>query len=253
VKTGDDPIIATSIHAGHGLRPELEVLTKLSEADRLREEDPYTDRWIGVAENSIAVDVSRFEVDLNRPREKAIYVRPEDAWGLDLWQSEPSADVVDRSLELYDQFYLELGRLCDEVIQNHGRVIVLDIHSYNHRRKGADAAVDDPELNPEINLGTESIKPSWTPVVSAFSETMSEIPFYDAALDVRTNVKFKGGNMSRWINDRYNDDGCSIAVEMKKIFMDEWSGVLDEGMSSAIGNILTAAAESARSALTPPN
>jgi N-formylglutamate amidohydrolase len=249
VITGDDSVVATAIHAGHSLRPEVLALTNLSEEHRLREEDPFTHHWVGVAENSIAVEVSRFEVDLNRPREKAIYVRPEDAWGLDLWTSEPSVDMVERSLEIYDSFYEELGGLCDRVIDAHGHVVVLDIHSYNHRRNGRDAAVDDPELNPEINLGTESIATSWSPVVSAFTKTMSELPFYDDTLDVRTNVKFKGGHMSRWINARYGDDGCSIAVEMKKIFMDEWSGALDEGIAASIGHILESAVGSIRQAL----
>jgi N-formylglutamate amidohydrolase len=244
IAIGDDPIVATAIHAGHGLRPEVAALTKLSEAHRLREEDPFTDRWIGVAGNSIAVTVSRFEVDLNRPREKAVYVRPEDAWGLDLWNSEPSADFVGRSLEIYDKFYAELGQLCDRVVEAHGHVVVLDLHSYNHRRNGADAPVDDPDLNPEINLGTESIATSWEPVVSAFAKTVSELPFYDGTLDVRTNVRFRGGNMPRWINARYKDSGCSIAIEVKKIFMDEWSGALDEGIAASIGSILQAAAES---------
>lgn len=251
VTNGDDPVVATAIHAGHSLRPEVEALTKLSEAHRLMEEDPFTDQWVNVAENSIIVDVSRFEVDLNRPREKAVYIRAEDAWGLDLWKSEPSADIVNRSLEIYDEFYAELGQLCDRVIDAHGRVVVLDIHSYNHRRNGADAAVDDPELNPEINLGTESIAASWSPVVSAFTKAMSELPFYDDTLDVRTNVKFRGGNMSRWVNARYKDHGCSIAIEMKKIFMDEWSGVLDEGIASTIGNILQSAVGSIREELRP--
>ncbi|MDH3305929.1 MAG: N-formylglutamate amidohydrolase [Acidimicrobiia bacterium] len=249
VAIGDDPIVATAIHAGHTLRPEVEALTNLTEEHRLREEDPFTDQWVGVAKNSIVVDLSRFEVDLNRPREKAVYVRPEDAWGLDLWKSEPSADMVKRSLEIYDRFYEELGQLCDQVVKVHGRVVVLDIHSYNHRRNGADAAVEDPELNPEINLGTESIATSWSPVVSAFTKTMSELPFYDDTLDVRTNVKFKGGHMSRWINARYKDDGCSIAIEMKKIYMDEWSGVLDEEITVSIGNILESAVESVRKEL----
>ncbi|MDH5372142.1 MAG: N-formylglutamate amidohydrolase [Acidimicrobiia bacterium] len=249
VTTGDDPIVATAIHAGHSLRSEVGALTKLSPAHRLMEEDPFTDRWVNVADNSVIVDVSRFEVDLNRPREKAIYVRPEDAWGLDLWKAEPSIDLVNRSLEIYDRFYAELGQLCDRVIEAYGHVVVLDIHSYNHRRAGGDAAVDDPELNPEINLGTESIAASWSPVVSAFTKTMSELPFYDDTLDVRTNVKFKGGHMSRWINARYKDDGCSIAIEMKKIFMDEWSGVLDEGIAASIGNILLSAVGSVREEL----
>lgn len=247
--TGDDPLVATAIHAGHRLRPEVEALTKLSEAHRLREEDPFTDHWIGVAQNSINVDVSRFEVDLNRPRDKAVYVRPEDAWGLDLWESEPSAAMVERSLEIYDRFYEELGQLCDRVIEAHGKVVVLDIHSYNHRRRGSDAPVDDPELNPEINLGTESIAASWNPVVSAFTNAVSTLPFYDDTLDVRTNVRFKGGNMPRWINARYKDRGCSIAIEVKKIYMDEWTGALDEGITASIGRILESAAETVRQEL----
>ena len=249
VTTGDDAIVATAIHAGHGLRPEVAALAKLSDADRLREEDPFTDMWVGVAKNSIIVDSSRFEVDLNRPRDKAVYRVPADAWGLDIWTSEPDDEVVNGSLELYDRFYDELGRLCDELLQTHGKFVMLDIHSYNHRRGGPDAAVDDPELNPEINLGTESINPSWSDVVSAFTDTMAELPFYDDNLDVGTNVRFKGGQMSRWINGRYGDDACSIAVEVKKVFMEEWTGVLDEGIATSIGRILEAATESVRETL----
>ena len=249
IVTGDDPIIATAIHAGHELRPEVSALMKLPEADRLREEDPFTDHWVGVATNSIVVHRSRFEVDINRPREKAVYRVPADAWGLDIWSSEPDQALVDGSLEIYDRFYDELGQLCDQAIETHGHVVVLDIHSYNHRRGGPEAPVDDPELNPEINLGTKTIAPSWTDVVSAFTKTMGELPFYDDALDVRANVKFTGGQMSRWINDRYGDTGCSIAVEMKKIYMDEWSGDLDEGITAAIGRIIEEAAASIRETL----
>ncbi len=169
ITTGDDPVVATAIHAGHELRPEVEALMKLPEADRLREEDPFTDLWVGVAKNSIVVNRSRFEVDLNRVRDKAIYVVPDDAWGLDVWTSRPSDDVIAGSLALYDRFYEELGELCDGLVETHGRVVVLDIHSYNHRRNGPDAPVDDPELNPEVNLGTESIDEAWRPVVDAFA------------------------------------------------------------------------------------
>ena len=59
--------------------------------------------------------------------------------------------------------------------------------------------------------------------------------------------------MTRWINDRYGDRGVSIAVEMKKIFMDEWTGVPDEGMTVSIGRILESAAETARRACVRPN
>lgn len=247
--TGDDPIVATAIHAGHELRAEVEKLMKLPEADRLREEDPFTDKWVGVAKNQIVVNRSRFELDINRPREKAIYIVPDDAWGLDVWHERPSDDLIAESLAIYDSFYSELGELCDRVVEAYGHVVVLDIHSYNHRRTGPSKPVDDPELNPEINLGTESIAESWDPVVATFTEMLSELPFYDDVLDVRSNVKFKGGAMTRWINARYQDRGCSIAVEMKKIYMDEWTGEFDEGITAAIGHILESAAGAVRSAL----
>ncbi len=250
ITRGDDPVVATAIHAGHELRPEVAALMALSDADQLREEDPFTDNWVGIAKNSIVVDRSRFELDLNRPRDKAVYLVPEDAWGLDVWSSPPPEEVKLRSLEIYDRFYEELGALCDALVETHGHVLVLDLHSYNHRRSGPDGPVDDPELNPEINLGTESIHEAWGPVLRSFTETLSELPFYDDSIDVRANVKFKGGQMTRWVNERYGDRGLSIAVEMKKIYIDEWSGVLDESITATIGGLLEAAAQSARQSLS---
>ena len=249
ITRGDDAVLATAIHAGHELRPEVAELMALSDEDQLREEDPFTDEWVGIAKNTIVVDRSRFELDLNRPRDRAVYLVPEDAWGLDVWSSPPSDELKARSLEIYDRFYEELGVLCDEIVETHGYVLVLDLHSYNHRRTGQDGPVDDPELNPEINLGTESIHESWAPVLASFVETMKELPFFDGGLDVRENVKFKGGEMTKWVNARYGDRGLSIAVEMKKIFMDEWTGVHDEGITAQIGGILAAAADAARTAL----
>lgn len=250
ITRGDTPVLATAVHAGHELRPEAKALMKLPAKDRLREEDPFTDLWVSVAENSIVVDRSRFELDLNRPRERAIYMAPEDAWGLDIWKSPPPEAMKETSLEIYDRFYDELGAICDELVAAHGHVLVLDIHSYNHRRGGPDGPVDDPELNPEINLGTDSIHKAWRPLVDVFAETMRTLPFFDDALDVRENVKFKGGQVTRWINERYGDKGLSIAVEMKKIYMDEWSGALDESIAAAIGGILGAATEAATAHLS---
>ena len=37
---GDSPLVATAIHDGHRLRPEVAEMMALSDTDRLREEDP---------------------------------------------------------------------------------------------------------------------------------------------------------------------------------------------------------------------
>lgn len=250
VHEGDDPVIATAIHAGHVLRPELLALSALDEEDRLREEDPHTDRWLGLADNRIAVSTSRFEVDLNRPPASAFYVESKDAWGLTLWQSPPTDDVIARSRHRYDDFYRDLGELCDKVAAANGRFVLLDLHSYNHRRSGHDAPVDDPEKNPEINVGTGSLdRGSWSDVADAFTTAVAEFPFDGGHLDVRENVRFQGGWMSRWINERYEGRGCALAIEVKKIYMDEWTGEADESVIANVGDALRAGAMAIRDAL----
>ena len=76
---GDGPLVAAAVHNGHDLRPEVADIMVLAEADRLREEDPHTGRWATVAPTRLVGRRSRFEVDLNRPRDKAVYRLPEDA------------------------------------------------------------------------------------------------------------------------------------------------------------------------------
>lgn len=39
---GQGPLVATAIHDGHFVRPEALELMAIPEAERLREEDPYT-------------------------------------------------------------------------------------------------------------------------------------------------------------------------------------------------------------------
>ena len=75
-ESGDSPILAVASHDGHALREELQGNCALSEEERLREEDPFTGRWTSVAPTRMIALHSRFEVDLNRPRDKAVYLRP---------------------------------------------------------------------------------------------------------------------------------------------------------------------------------
>lgn len=239
IERGELPIIATAIHAGHRVRPEVADLFELSEDDRLREEDPFTDRWTEVAFNRVTVHRSRFEVDLNRPRGKAIYLNPADSFDLKVWRALPSEAVCHRSLEVYDGFYEAFRDLCNEVESAHGRFVVLDLHSYNHRRSGPDAPVDAPDNNPEVNVGTGSMdRTRWSGLVDRFMKDLSEAPFDGGYLDVRENVRFQGGYLSRWVHENYPTSGCALAVEVKKIFMDEWTGLEDEAAVVSMSEVL---------------
>ena len=69
---GERPLVAVALHHGHDLRPEVRQFVALSDEERLREEDPYTGRWAELASTRFIVHRSRFEMDLNRPRPKAV-------------------------------------------------------------------------------------------------------------------------------------------------------------------------------------
>ncbi len=235
-----DPIIAAAIHDGHRIRAELEPYVVLGEDERLREEDPYTAEMAGSASMRIVGLKSRFEVDLNRPREKAVYLKPEDAWGLKVYDADPPADILARSLQQYDAFYGAMGELFDRIAKRYPVFAVLDLHTYNHRRAGPDSAQADPDENPEVNIGTGTMvdRDKFAPIIETFIEDLRRIDFAGSQLDVRENVRFRGGNFAQWLHSRYPGKACVLSVEFKKIFMDEWTGELHEGKLSLIKEAL---------------
>ena len=229
-KSGKDgPLVATAIHDGHELRKEVSDLMKLSEEDQLREEDPFTSKWTGIGNTQIIVTRSRFELDINRPRENAVYQKPEDAWGLDIWKHPPSQELVSRSLSEYDAFYKEAYHIFSDIEKQFKHFVVFDIHSYCHRRNGPDGEAADVKTNPEVNIGTGTImdRTKWAQLIDRFIADLHNFDYNGRKLDVRENVKFKGGQFPKWIHQTFPDSACSISVEFKKFFMDEWSGKPD--------------------------
>jgi N-formylglutamate amidohydrolase len=244
IEYGDGPIAACAIHDGHDVRPELAACLRLSEAERLYEEDPYTACWTDIAPTRLVMKRSRFEVDLNRPRDKAVYMTPADAWGLTVWTCPLNEDVVRDSLRLYDDFYAQLRLILNQLVARHTRVVLFDLHTYNHLREGQDRGSADPDQNPEINLGTGTMnRPRWAAVVERWLAEIRAFDYFGRRLDVRENVKFFGGNLPAWIHQEFPESVCALAIEVKKFFMDEWTGKLDARQHEAIGAALAVAAQ----------
>ena len=232
---GDGPIIAVANHAGSGLREEIADLMALTEEERRREEDPYTDTCTGGSPTRLIAHRSRFEVDLNRSRDEAVYRTQEEAWGLNIWKEPLSDSLVQRSLEQYDAYYTELQKICMAKKERHGKFVIPGLHSYNHRRDGPDGPIADPEHNPEVNIGTGTMdREQWSPLVDRFIDDLKSFDFFGRKLDVRENVKFVGRGFPKWTHTTFPDSGCTLAVEFKKFFMDEWTGVLDVHMHDTI-------------------
>lgn len=225
---GDSPLIAAAVHAGHFLSPEFADAIALSEDERLREEDPYTDDWTSLAPTRILVHRSRFEVDLNRPRDEAVYRSGDDAWGGELWRRPLTDEMIEASQRRHDEFYAMLERLLRSVERQFGAFVVYDLHSYNHRRGGPDAPPAGPKDNPEINLGTGSMdRGRWGGIADRFMEELSRQLVGGRPLDVRENVRFRGRYLAQFVHERFPNTGCALAIEVKKTFMDEHTGELD--------------------------
>ena len=233
------PLILTAIHDGHAVREDLLPQFNLTSEERLYEEDPHTAGWATLREPNIVGLHSRFEVDLNRKRDAAVYMKPEDAWGLHVWKTPPSREQLDVSLAAYDGFYESVKAFLTEVVDEHGGFVVYDIHSYNHRREEDDRQPADPENNPVVNVGTRNMnRERWAPVVVAFTETMRGHTVLGEPLDVRENVKFPGGWFNHWIHETFPDVSCVLSIEFKKVFMDEHTNELNEDVYGALQEAL---------------
>ena len=253
------PVLATAVHAGHAIRDELRPYLAISEADRRREEDPMTGLWSTVGDDAFRNYTSRFQCDLNRSRKTAIYETPDDAWGLKVWDRQPPDAMKARSLAVWDRYYETMATWIEGLIAECGRVLVMDIHSYCHRRDGPDAAPAPQEGNPDIDLGVTTMDQSRFPgLLEAFEDGLRAVPVKGArgrraeagSMDVRRNVRYPdGGHWPEWIHANYGDAVATITLEVKKFYMDEWSGDAHLPVVEDVRVAMERAADAGRAAL----
>ncbi|MCJ7766173.1 MAG: hypothetical protein MUP09_09580, partial [Thiovulaceae bacterium] len=67
---------------------------------------------------------------------------------------------------------------------------------------------------------------------------VQQFDFLGRTLDIRENVKFKGGHFPFWIHQTFGNSACVLSVEFKKFFMDEWSGMADNKKVDLIRKML---------------
>jgi hypothetical protein len=118
-------------------------------------------------------------------------------------------------------------------------IVIYDLHSYNYKRNGADQPAEPDSLNPELNLGTGTLnRERWSPIVDRFIDDVKNYDFIGRKIDIRENIKFKGGHFPRWIHQKYPHSICCLSIEFRKFFMDEWTGEPYEDVIEAIGQLL---------------
>ncbi len=236
-----------AIHAGDRVRDEILKCMAVSQEDRYREEDPHTDRFIRDFPIQIIGRDSRFEYDINRKRETAVYQTPEMAWGLDVLNMPLSNALIRRSLKKYDEFHALMDILADYLCGQHEHGVIFDCHSYNYQREERRPWYEDEK--PVINVGTGPVnRERFAHTIDDLMSRLSKISVEDRPIDVGENVVFKGGHLSQRLSKAHHDTLLVLAIEFKKVFMDEHSGELYEEVLEKLAEQFSKAATACLSA-----
>jgi N-formylglutamate deformylase len=226
------------------VNPQVEEIILIPDHERFKEEDPYTDRFMEIGGVGLACRYSRFEFDLNRPKDRTVYRGPAEAWGLTPWSSDDDyRRVLTVGQRKHEEFYQIMQDLLEFLGTRHQRVLHLNLHSFNHRR------ADDPA----ICISTEIIPEFWQDSVATFMTTLRRaaqdtkhvgrmLRQWSAVEAVQENYPFGGGFLSQWISEEFRQSVCSIQVEFNKsTFMTEEGALIEEHLASLVEILGTAA------------
>jgi hypothetical protein len=217
--------VCGAVHDGHHFRRELWDNCLHSEYDRWFEEDPSTKDMIRSHPIVIAGLDSRFEYDLNRTPETAIYT---DAWGKKLWREPLSDDMNKKSLTKHANFYKVTYALINKLEELFGVCIVYDMHSYNWRRW-------DREV-PTWNLGTSNIdNQRFGEAVKGWKEMLGKMMLPNGLVsNCEINNTFQGnGYFLKFITQNFKNT-LVLATEVKKIYCDEVNQIMYPEVVNAI-------------------
>ncbi|MGC6430653.1 MAG: N-formylglutamate amidohydrolase [Jejuia sp.] len=211
------PYACAAIHDGHQFRKELWENCIHTEYERWYEEDPETKNMVQSHPIVIAGCDSRFEYDLNRAPEDAVFVT---AWGKQLWHEPLSEDMKTKSLQKHANFYKVVHALIKTLESKFGFCTVYDMHSYNWKRW-------DREV-PTWNLGTSNVdNERFGNVIEDWRQSLSEIKFpHDIKSTSKINDTFQGnGYFLKYITKNFKNT-LVLATEIAKVYCDEYEHVI---------------------------
>jgi hypothetical protein len=206
-----------AVHDGHQFRKELWENCMHTEYDRWYEEDPETKHMVISHPILLAGCDSRFEYDLNRTPEEAIF---ETAWGKQLWKTPLPESQKLISQRKHSNFYKVVRALISKLEEKFGMCIVYDMHSYNWKRW-------DREV-PTWNLGTSNIDNArFGADVESWRQSLSEIQFpHDIKSTAKINDTFQGnGYFLKFITNNFKNT-LVLATEIAKVYCDEYNQII---------------------------
>jgi hypothetical protein len=223
------PYACGAVHDGHQFRKELWSNCLHTEYERWFEEDPATKEMIQTHPIVIAGMDSRFEYDLNREPEIAVY---NDAWGKQLWKNELSQEMKLKSLQKHEDFYKVVHALISKLEEKFGVCIVYDMHSYNWRRW-------DREV-PTWNLGASNVDNNrFGKEIESWRGLLEKMPLPNGIKSTsKINDTFQGnGYFLKFISQNF-DNTLVLATEIAKVYCDELNQIIYPEVVIAVENYL---------------
>lgn len=211
------PFICAAVHDGHQFRKSLWENCLHTEYDRWYEEDPCTKEMVKDHPIVIAGCDSRFEYDLNRAPENAIY---KDAWGKQLWRNPLPQNEYTKSIVKHNMFFKVVHALVAQIEGKYGKAIVFDMHSYNWKRWERQV--------PIWNLGSSNINNSrFGKIVVSWSGKLGQMQLPNGIISTSAiNDTFQGnGYFLKYITKNFNNT-LVLATELAKVYCDEYTGVI---------------------------
>lgn len=219
------PYVCGAVHDGHQFRKDLWDNCLHTAYERWYEEDPETKNMVISHPILISGRDSRFEYDLNRDPENAVF---DTAWGKQLWKIPlPEAEKA-KSLHKHANFYKVVKALISKIEEKFGICVVYDIHSYNWQRW-------DREV-PTWNLGTSNIDNN------RFGEQVESWRQMLASIELPNNIKqtakvndtFQGnGYFLKFITNTF-ENTLVLATEIAKVYCDEYKQVIYPEVVAAV-------------------
>ena len=204
--------VCAAVHDGHQFRKELWDNCMHTAYERWYEDDPATKAMVASQPIVLAGIDSRFEYDLNRAPEVAIY---DDAWGKELWKKPLSENMRIKSLAKHKAFYSVVEMLIKKLESLHKTCVVYDMHSYNWRRWSREV--------PTWNLGAKNIdNVRFGTSVESWRQSLSEIELPNdikSTADIN-NTFFGNGYFLKFITSNF-ENTLVLATEIAKVYCNE--------------------------------
>lgn len=221
--------VCGAVHDGHQFRKELWENCLHTEYERWFEEDPETKTMVQTHPIVIAGCDSRFEYDLNRAPETAIYI---DAWGKQLWKNPLPKKMQEKSLQKHAAFYSVVHALISKIEKKFGVCIVYDMHSYNWKRWTREV--------PTWNLGTSNIdNDRFKNEIESWRAILENTPLPNNIKSTsKINDTFQGnGYFLKYITNNFKNT-LVLATEIAKVYCDELSQIMYPEVVAAVESYL---------------